>query len=254
MAHDMSAADALTHHVFGPADPSPSLVETGRFPPGWVEEYRRLLAVVAEEWAQAPDWPRHLVGALHYALTHLRVRYLAWQGLGGGCPEECTERALSQVEAPTRILFARAFPSQQPTHAGRDTVSPPDNSGLAALGRAGAFTVEVFSRPDGSWSLSVESPGWCFEFPLAGRAVVGELAAFLRSYAGTPRFAEILVGTLGGADVRVVKDDEFVDRFFIRAAHTGSLVEFTLAGQSAVEFVEAVAGAAAEFGAEDKPR
>jgi hypothetical protein len=117
MAQDVAAADAITRHVFGPGDPSVSLLESGRFPPGWVEEYRHLLELVAEEWAAAPAWPRHMVGALHYALTHLRVRYNAWQSFAGGRQYEDTERELSRIEAPTLILFARAFPPQEPKHA-----------------------------------------------------------------------------------------------------------------------------------------
>jgi hypothetical protein len=80
MGEDMAAADALAGHVFGHEDPSASLVENGRFPPGWVEEYRRLLHVAEEEWARAPVWPRHLVGALHYALTPA-VKILGMAGL-----------------------------------------------------------------------------------------------------------------------------------------------------------------------------
>ena len=115
MAQDMAAADALTRHVFGSGDASASLLDSGRFPPGWVEEYRRLLEAVAQEWGTAPVWPRHLVGALHYALTHLRVRYSAWQGLaGGGRRDEEAERELARVEGPTRLFFAQAFPPQEP--------------------------------------------------------------------------------------------------------------------------------------------
>lgn len=124
MAQDMAAAEALTRHVFGPSDPSVSLLDSGRFPPGWVEKYRHILETVAKEWAVAPVWPRHMVGALHYALTHLRVRYSAWQGFGsGGRRDEETERELSRVEAPTRILFAQAFPPQEPRHAEPDAAA-----------------------------------------------------------------------------------------------------------------------------------
>ena len=128
-----------------------------------------------------------------------------------------------------------------------------DSYGLAAPGTAGAFTVEVLSRPDGGWLLSVESPAWCFDFALAHPGSVGELAAFLRSHAGREEFAELLVGSLGGVAVRAVKDDEFADRFFLRAAGSGSLVEFTLVGGASHEFAAAVAAAAAEFGAEAEP-
>ncbi|HEX4608601.1 MAG TPA: hypothetical protein VH092_10395 [Urbifossiella sp.] len=121
------------------------------------------------------------------------------------------------------------------------------NFGLAALGRVGAFTLEVLSRPEGGWALSVESPAWCFEFPLAGPAVVGELDAFFRSYAGRSEFSELVIGSFGVAVVKVVKDDEYADRFYLRAAGDGLLTEFTLVGLMAQEFAAAVAEAAAEF-------
>ena len=114
MAQDIAAADALAQHVLGLGDPSVTLLNTGKFPAGWVVEYRRLLERAAEEWAEDPLWPRYMVGALHFALTHLRVRYSAWQLLdGGGRRDEDTERELSQVEAPTRLFFARAFPAAE---------------------------------------------------------------------------------------------------------------------------------------------
>jgi hypothetical protein len=122
--------------------------------------------------------------------------------------------------------------------------------GLTALGTAGAFTVEVLSRPEGGWSLSVNTAAWCFEFPLIGPAAVGELAQFLRAHASNKRFVELTIGMFNGVAVRVVKDEEFADRFFIRSAGVGSLVEFSLVGQAAREFAEAAAEAAADFGAE----
>ena len=125
--------------------------------------------------------------------------------------------------------------------------------GLAASGKAGGFTVEVLSRPTGGWSLSVESSLWCVEFELATPGTVGELAAFLHSHSGRAGFAERAVGMLGGLTVRVVKDDEFTDRFFLRAAGGGLLVEFTLAGGIEGDFAQAVAEAAAEFDAEVGP-
>jgi len=132
-------------------------------------------------------------------------------------------------------------------------VEQADSFGLAALGKAGAFTVEVLSRPDGGWLLSIESPTWCFDFALAGPATVGELAAFFRMHAGRTGFSELVIGSFGGSHVRVVKDDEFADRFFLRAAGGGMLVEFTLVDPAAQEFAAALAKAAAEFGAEAEP-
>jgi hypothetical protein len=132
-------------------------------------------------------------------------------------------------------------------------VGQDDNFGLAASGRGGRFSVEVLSRPAGGWSLSVQSPAWCVEFEVASPGTVGELAAFLRSHAGRAEFAELVIGMLGGLTVRMVKDDEFGDRFFLRAAGGGWLVEFTLAGGIEGDFAQAVAEAAAEFDAEPEP-
>ena len=122
-----------------------------------------------------------------------------------------------------------------------------DSYGLAALGKAGVFTVMVQSRPDGRWSLYVESPAWCFAFELVGPGAVAELAAFLRSRTGHAEFAELVVGSFGGVPVWMVKDDESADRFFLRAAGGGLLVDLTLIGGTAQEFADAVAEAAAEF-------
>lgn len=112
--------------------------------------------------------------------------------------------------------------------------------------------MEVLSRPVGGWLLSVQSPDWCVEFELATPCTVGELSHFLRSHVGRAVFAELPIGSLGGLAVRMVKDSEFEDRFFLRATGS-SLVEFTLAGGMESDFARAVAEAAAEFDSERDP-
>lgn len=103
-------AEALYQHVFGVANPSGSLVDTGRLPPGWADEYRRLLERAEAEWLDEPMWPRCLAAAMYYVVTHLDVRYRAWCSFeGGGRRNEETERQLAAVSAPTRIFFAKAF-------------------------------------------------------------------------------------------------------------------------------------------------
>jgi len=56
------------------------------------------------------------VGALHYALTHRRVRNEAWVGVRGGRRDEETKRELPRVD-PDRNFTARAFPFSEPKHA-----------------------------------------------------------------------------------------------------------------------------------------
>ena len=119
--------------------------------------------------------------------------------------------------------------------------------GVAALGSDGGFTLEVLSRTAGGWLLSIESPGWCFAFDIAGPTAVSDLDKFLRSSSGQTEFAELAVGSLGGVAVRFIKDDEFSDRLFIRVANGGFIVEFTIAGTTAVEFTNAVSAVVADL-------
>ena len=129
-------------------------------------------------------------------------------------------------------------------------VEDSNSYGLSASGMAGDFTVEVLSLPDGGGLFCIQSPTWCFDFELSDPSAVGELAEFLQTYADRAEFAEMAIGSFGGASVRMVKDNEFEDRFFIRATCTGPMVEFTLVGNAAKDFVSAVVEVTAEFGAE----
>jgi hypothetical protein len=106
----MATANALFEHVLGAGDPSQQLLDHGRLPDGWVEQYRQLLATAEAEWVDETMWPRPMVVALYYALTHLDVRYAAWRAFQGGRRDEATERELASVTGPTRLFFARAFP------------------------------------------------------------------------------------------------------------------------------------------------
>lgn len=123
----------------------------------------------------------------------------------------------------------------------------PTSFGVASLGMDGVFTIEVLRGPDERWLLSVESPSWCFDFDLAATRVVAELADFLSSRYGRLEHSELVIGSFGSTAVRLVKDDEFADRFFLRASGSGSLVEFTLCGTAIHEFAAAVTEAAREF-------
>jgi hypothetical protein len=126
-------------------------------------------------------------------------------------------------------------------------VDSASNFGLAAIGRSGGFTVEVLSRREGGWLLSVDAPNWCCYFDLNGPASVADLAQFLQSHVGREEFAENVIGTLGGMPIRVVKDDESADRIYLRAAGGRSLVEFTLTGADAQAFKDAMVEASGEF-------
>jgi hypothetical protein len=118
---------------------------------------------------------------------------------------------------------------------------------LAALGKVGTFTVEVLRGSDGSWMLSVESPTWFLDFKLAGPDSIHELAEFFRTQVGRTAFSELAIGSFGSAIVRVIKDDEFADRFYLRVADGGAMAEFPLVGGAAQEFAAAAAEAATDL-------
>src|SRR5262245_48203230 len=115
-----------------------------------------------------------------------------------------------------------------------------DKFGVAALGVQGIFTVEVLEGPPDRWWLCIDSPVWCFNFELARPAGVRQLSEFLGKHLDQAGFAELAIGSFHGAVVWMVKDDEFPDRFFLRAGGGGPLVEFTLAGEDIRAFVGAV--------------
>lgn len=115
---------------------------------------------------------------------------------------------------------------------------------LEALGRSGPVTVEVLAGPGGR-VLSVDSPAWSLDFrlPAGGLAV---LAEFLRAHAGRAAFAECVVGSFLGRPVRLIQDDEFADRLWLRVSDDGQLADFPLLGDAALGFAAAVAEAAGE--------
>jgi hypothetical protein len=119
--------------------------------------------------------------------------------------------------------------------------------GCEALGKAGAFTVEVLSGSDGKLWLTIESPEWDFVFELVSPATVGDLAAFLRRYTGRAEFAELVLGSFCGATVEIVKDDEFEDRFILRTLGDDVVIFFKMLGDVTDDFVAAVLQAAEEF-------
>ena len=126
VARNMAVADALYEHVLGAGDPTGRLVEEGKLPDGWAEEYGRLLALAEHEWLGRPLWTRTLVTAIYWALTHLDIRYRAWQNAeSGGKRDEVTERELASICGPTRFFFIRWMPLSRPDAPDTDATDDP---------------------------------------------------------------------------------------------------------------------------------
>jgi hypothetical protein len=66
---------------------------------------------------------------------------------------------------------------------------------------------------------------------------------FLRDLSGSNQFSKLVVGSFVGAPVVLVKDDEFPDRFWLRAAREHQLVDFTLVGSDAADLIVALSQA-----------
>lgn len=84
-------------------------------------------------------------------------------------------------------------------------------------------------------------------FPVFSTNSVGELADFLHQQRGRKVFSELVVGNFLGADVRLIKDDEFSDRFFLRIAADGNLLDFQVESFMADDFEQALGEAALTF-------
>jgi hypothetical protein len=95
--------------------------------------------------------------------------------------------------------------------------------GLAAVGRHGSISIDL-DEPigrDGSWRLQINGNGWEFIFDVAGPSVARAFSAFVTEHANRTIFAEHRVGSFQAAEVVIVKDSEFGDRFWLRIRGAG---------------------------------
>src|SRR5687768_15927989 len=124
-----------------------------------------------------------------------------------------------------------------------DTLSK--HYGLAAVGVTGDFNVDIDEAFDDANDvmMDVKTRKWSFRFQLSARAEVARILSFLREQTGRFVFSEIVVGSFQGAPVRLVKDSEFGDRFWLQAFGAAQKVEFTLVADDLAQFTHAVAQA-----------
>ena len=117
----------------------------------------------------------------------------------------------------------------------------PQKRYAAAVGKTSRFDVEIGAALDDSdIQMSVSTRSWTFRFALSACDDVARILSFLREHTGRLEFSELVVGSFHDAPVRLIKDDEFADRFWLRAYRDGPMVEFVLAADDLTEFTDAV--------------
>lgn len=84
-------------------DANTSIVDTGRLPDGWFEQYQSTLGKIANMYDGA-TWPKNVFAPLHYVSTHLCLRYNARKGSVAVRIAE-TESTLGRVHLETDVFF-----------------------------------------------------------------------------------------------------------------------------------------------------
>lgn len=124
------------------------------------------------------------------------------------------------------------------------TRNPLQQYGLVAIGRAGHLTVEILENCAASRLLSIETDGWTFSFAL-GEHDPAEMLTHIRGH-GTS--SELKVGLFCGVPLMLIRDNEYSDRYFLRAFRDGDLLEFVLTGEPLAQFRDALAQVVHDLG------
>lgn len=91
--------------------------------------------------------------------------------------------------------------------------------------------------------MAIESDAWIFSFT-CGEYIPSKILEYFR---GDDTRSELEVGSFCNDPVRLIKDDVFSDRFFLRVSKGGQILEFELAGERLMQLTEAIAQAVQEL-------
>lgn len=114
--------------------------------------------------------------------------------------------------------------------------------GLAALGRVGSVSIEVDENLNdrNELQMSVTTREWVLRFTLGSRDNVSQMVTFF-SDAPEPRpCSELTVGSLLGAPMLLMRDQEYSDRFCLRSASDGNLVDIEFLNKNLRDFIAAL--------------
>ena len=123
--------------------------------------------------------------------------------------------------------------------------------GLNSLARCGQVELDLDESTDSgplTYMLTLGVPNLELRFEVAGAHVTRALSMFMRENYGRKASAELQIGVLDGLPVRIIKDDEHADRFFIVAAREG-MIYATVVDPVAGDLMRATEELAAEAAA-----
>ena len=124
--------------------------------------------------------------------------------------------------------------------------------GLYAVARSGQVALDVDNSVDDgpqTYMLTLAVPGVELRFEIPSADATQALSAFVGENYGRKVFAKMQIGVLDGLPVRMIKDDEHADRFFIIARRDG-MIHVTIVDPVAGELVRATQELAMEAAAQ----
>ena len=98
-----------------------------------------------------------------------------------------------------------------------------------------------------AWEMILDHPNFYLRFRISGPQIVHDFLAFIRTNMNSPTHGEIKLGTLGSAEVSIIKDDEFPDRLFLCVLADGGAVRYTLNVSELADYIRGLTRAAVDL-------
>jgi hypothetical protein len=102
--------------------------------------------------------------------------------------------------------------------------------GLAAYGVSGKWEISLHQAIDSpeSYSITFNGPEIELSVFISGIKILTEVLSFLERSKGKKHFEEIEIGHDSATSVKIIKDDEFSDRYYINLASSENRLIITL--------------------------
>ena len=122
-----------------------------------------------------------------------------------------------------------------------------------AFGRSGdtEICVDRTVTDPCQWTMTIETSTWSLRFAIAGHSIAAAFSDFLAAYQDRKEHHELVIGRFQNAEVRIVKDDEFADRFFLVTAGGDDTMFISLGANSVTEMYGALAKVVADLSDSD---